>query len=226
MTQIDTSLADLDLRFRCPWTIIVSGPSSSGKTTLVRELLTRRRQLYNKTPGPVHWFYRVLQDSYTEMQAEGIINELHEGMCTMDWIENNISKQENCTIVLDDLTDEINEDTATIFSVGSHHFHVNVILICQNMFTRNPHFRSISINSTGAFIMKFPRDKSSIVNFAKQFAPNRTKDIAKIYAEATKDPHSYIYFDYHQETPEEVRIRSNIFFEGGRPMRIFRLNNL
>jgi adenylate kinase family enzyme len=217
------NLANLDLRFKCPFTLLVAGPSGCGKTTFIYQLLNQSEKLFNKPPGKVFWFYRVDQKIFHWMKSNGTVDEFIQGMVTMDWIKENITEP-NCTIIIDDLSGDITSDTANIFTVGSHHHDVNVILICQNLFTKNPSFRDISINTQGTVMFKFPRDSSSIVNLAKQIAPGRAKDVLQIYKEATKKPFSYIYFDYHQATLDDIRFRSNILWEGGLPIRLYRLN--
>jgi len=213
-------MIDLDLRLKCPFTMLVSGPSSSGKSTFVKEMLIRRRLIYNKHPGRVIWFYNIYQQLYDEMLELGIVDRFEQGMCTMQWIEENVDMA-NTTIVIDDMAMDATEDTANIFSVGSHHHNVNVIFICQNLFTRNRFFRDISLNSTYLVLFKNVRDKLQITSFAKQFAPGKAKEFAKIYFEATKKPHSYLFLDYHQETLEEHRILSNILREDKNPISIY-----
>ena len=219
---VSSSTLNFDLRLKCPFTMLVSGPSNSGKTTFVKNLVTRRRLIYNEAPGKVVWFYNVYQDMYDEMLRLGIVDEFIQGMCTMDWLTDN-SSIKNSTVIIDDMALDANEDTARIFSVGSHHHFTNVIFICQNLFTRNQHFRDISLNSTYLVLFKNVRDKQQITNFAKQFAPGKTKDFAKIYYEATKKPHSYLLLDYHQETDEAHRIISNFLHEDKNPIRLFEL---
>ena len=47
-------------------------------------------------------------------------------MCTMDWLETSLDEP-NCTIIIDDMSLEVDEDTVKKFSVGSHHYNANVI---------------------------------------------------------------------------------------------------
>lgn len=211
-----------DLRLKCPFTMLISGPSNCGKTTFCRQLLRNRKYLYNVKPNRVYWFYKAYQASYDEMLQEGDVDECVEGLPTMNWIADNINSP-NCTIVIDDMALEVNDDTAKIFSVASHHYNLNVLFITQNLFTSSPSFRYISLNTTYNVIFKNPRDKSSITNFAKQFAPGKTKALTGIYNYATRNPHSYLFIDYHQETSEDNRILSNILSENDLPIHIYQI---
>jgi hypothetical protein len=41
-------------------------------------------------------------------------------------------------------------------------------------------------------------------------APNNSKYVVDAYKEATKEPYSYMLFDFHQSTPDMIRVRSNM----------------
>ena len=91
---------------------------------------------------------------YETMKWTGEVEQFIEGMCTMAWISENVDKNENCTIVIDDMALQATADTAQIFTVASHHNRVNVIFICQNIFTKNDHFREMSLNATYLILFK------------------------------------------------------------------------
>ena len=91
----------------------------------------------------------------------------------------------------------------------------------QNLFSKNPVFRDISLNATYNIIFKNPRDSSQISHFARQYAPGKAKMILDVYKKATQKPHTYLLFDNHQEMRDEVRIRSNILQEGGNPVLVW-----
>lgn len=212
-----------DMRLRNPFTMLVAGPSSSGKTTFVAKVAEMRDQLYDQPAGRVYYFYRVWNESFETMN---FVHEFVEGMCTMDWLRENINPEANDTVIIDDMAGEVDADTERIFAMGSHHMKTNVILLCQNLFTRNKHFREISINSKYAVIFKNPRDASTITHFARQFrpGPGNSSKVVRIYKQATKHPHTYLLIDFNQATPEKLRIRSNIFGENEEPMHLYVLD--
>lgn len=208
-----------DFRFVCPFSMLVSGPSNCGKSTFVREVITRQDELYTKPPGRVFYFYRVYQAAFKSLHP--YVTQFVQGICSMEWLEAHADKDGNDTIVMDDLALHVTENTAQLFSVGSHHFNVNLIFVCQNLFTKNIYFREISLNSTYILIFKNPRDASTISHFSKQFRPGSSKTVLAMFKDATKYPFSYLLFDMHQNTPENWRIKSNIFAHNQETMKIY-----
>jgi septin family protein len=65
-----------DIRFKTPFNCIVAGMSYSGKTTWVKNLLTLRDKIFTEQPTRIFLFYKVMQDIYVEMEADGLVHEL------------------------------------------------------------------------------------------------------------------------------------------------------
>lgn len=216
MTSI-TQTEPMDLRLKCPFSMIVCGPSNCGKTTWVVELLRKRKEVFNKESDNVIWFYKVWQDSYE--RNKDIVNHFEQGMCTMEWLETNAKP--NTTIVIDDMASEATDDTAKIFTVGSHHFKVNVIFMTQNLFPKNKSFRDISLNTTYLTLFKNVNDKLQISTFAARYAPGKTKSFMNIYKAITQRPHTYMLLDNHQETDDNCRIMSNYLNESNKPVSLW-----
>jgi hypothetical protein len=210
-----------DIRFKCNFTMLIAGASSSGKSTFVSHLLRNADSLYTETPGPVVYFYKVHQELFDELGKEGVVDQFIQGPPTMEWLADYCGQNENATIIIDDQAIDSSEDTSNIFSVGSHHLKCNVILITQSLFWKNKHARDISLSSTYIVLMKNPRDQLQITNFSKQFQPGASAVIRAIFKEATTRPYSYLIFDMHQKTPESLRMFSNIFNENNLPPVVY-----
>ena len=99
-----TNKQAFELSLKCPFTMLVSGPSGCGKSTFVRELIGPDKDIHSKPLGRVVWFYKTYQEIYETMKWTGEVEQFIEGMCTMAWISENVDKDENCTIVIDDLS--------------------------------------------------------------------------------------------------------------------------
>jgi uridine kinase len=206
-----------DIRFRNPFNLLISGASSSGKTTWVKNLLSLKPKLFTELPAKTFLFYKVMQDIYLEMEETGLVNELinvSENFPSLNEIQEMVHKykdQGGSLLIFDDTMTDLHEDFEQIFCNISHHENASVIFLTQNLFYQNKVFRTMSLNCHYMVLMKNDRDKQQISILAKQFSPNNNAYITKAYAEATKKPYSYLLLDFKPEGPQNLRVRSNIF---------------
>ena len=209
------------IELKCTFTMMVSGPSKSGKTTLVSRIIEHANQLYTEPPNKIFYFFN--QEQPTHKVLHDKVHEFHEGLPTMNFFREIYEKYgKNCTVVIDDQALRTTVETAELFSVGSSRNYVNIIFLTQNLFGRKKEARDISLNCNYVIVFKNPRDPRSMQTFFTQFAPGNAKVLLQIYQEATKEPHSYLFIDLHQETAEKNRLLSNIFAEDGSPAVIYR----
>ena len=103
------------------------------------------------------------------------------------------------------------KELADLFTKGSHHRNLTIIYIVQNLFDKSKSMRTASLNSQFIILLKTPRDKSIIQHLGTQMFPKNTKFLVAAFEDATKIPYGYLLIDLRQDTPEEMRIRSNIF---------------
>mgnify|MGYP000656997377 CR=1 FL=1 len=59
--------------------------------------------------------------------------------------------------------------------------------------------------------MKNPADKLTAMNLAKQMYPQQVNGFMEVFNHATEKPHGYLFIDLDQNTPEDFRLRTNIF---------------
>ena len=87
----------------------------------------------------------------------------------------------------------MDESVANIFTRGSHHRNVSVILLVQNLFHKNKHVRTISLNSHYLVLYKNPRDASQIANLFRQMYLTRWRFAVEAYKNATRElPESHV----------------------------------
>ena len=210
-----------DLRFKTPFTCIVASPSKSGKSTFVSKLLLNANSLFTTPPSGIFYFYNSWSHTFDELKQSGAVTEFIKGVCTREWLEENCSNQSNITIVLDDQAMNLTKEVAELFSVQSHQYCINCILLAQNLFTKNKFFRDASLNASYIILGKNPRDESSIRFLAQQMLPNRSKSLIDAYFLATRRPYTFLLLDFCQTTPEIFRMRSNVFKDNNRPISIY-----
>jgi hypothetical protein len=161
-------------------TLIVAGPSSCGKSTFVIRLLEYREQHCDS-------FCHSENKAPHQLQKISFVNGVPE-----------FENPENVPtmIVLDDvMVSAYSTNVGELFTIGSHHYNISLVLITQNAFHQDPSSRDISLNSKYIVVFKNPRDKTQIVNLARQVYTENISSFHKIYREACKDPHSYLFFD-------------------------------
>lgn len=197
-------------KFKHPFTCMVAGPTSSGKTVFVQSLLKEMDFLIDgiREVPKIVWCYGQWQSSYSQPCGETKV-EYVEGLLA----EESIRTEAPDVMIIDDLMNELGDDKrlADLFTKGSHHLNISLIFIVQNVFHKAKQMRTISLNCHYMVLMKNPRDKSQIFSLARQLYPNKMKFLIEAYEDATKEPFSYIKIDLTPSTPEKYRITSNIF---------------
>lgn len=179
-------------------------------------LLHYRDILFSEKPAKVILFYKKHQEIYNEMMRMKLIDdmiEIDEKMVDEKTFENMVSPYKDkggSLCVFDDLMELIDETNSKIFTKIAHHEKCNVIFLTQSLFVDNKYYRVMSRNTTYMIVMKNPRDVTQIKSLSSQMCSDRNM-LVEAYKEATKRPYSYLLIDFHPETPEHIRLRSDIF---------------
>lgn len=214
-----------DGTFKAPSSWLIAGASSSGKTTKLIEIIKNFKELFvdDTRIQNILYFYKTWQDTFESNFLKNNVREfINEIPSEETIIEKTFyyQKRGGSIVIIDDFMQEINKDIALIFTALTHHKNLVVFFLTQNVFSRTPLFRDISLNSTYIMVFKNPRDGQQISNLARQLKPGNSKFIVQAYREATKQPYTYILFDNHQSTPDILRVRSCIL-PNEKPMTIW-----
>ena len=195
----------MDPRWKHPFTCIVAGPTSCGKTFFVSRFLHHVEEMMNPPPQNIFWFYGEWQEAYASMNLPHV--KFQEGLPRDDFL--NPGKRN--LVVIDDLLSETDARVTKLFTRGSHHKNTSVIYITQNMFDKNRENRTISLNAHYMVLFKSPRDAMQVEHLARQMFPGKTKYMREAFADATSQPFSYLLVDLKPDTPDDLRLRSKIF---------------
>ena len=115
-----------------PSTTLLSGPSNSGKTSLLSKILDNHENLFIGSKIPTILFYNHPQAIYNRWISSGLIAHMHKGippledfksLCTYYTLGNGVS------VIFDDLGSYITKNLAffeEIFVVLSHHMKISV----------------------------------------------------------------------------------------------------
>lgn len=185
--------------------MIVSGPSSAGKSVFVRKLIENSSKLFEKKFEKIIWCNKEQNAMPKNLKNIEYINELPNDF------ENSSGK--SMLIVLDDMMTDSNSSLkiCELFTKHSHHRNLSVILISQNIFHQGRYCRDISLNAKYIVLFKNPRDKTQFNHLARQIYPENAVALQRLYKEITQPAHSYLFIDLTQGINDLLRFHTNIF---------------
>ena len=103
-----------------PFTALISGPTMSGKTktvcTLLREVV--KYDLYSRRAGPIYYFYNMWSRTFYDLVNERIVLKWYRGPPDINWIKENVPKNSNATIVIDDMGKWLDQRIVELFARG------------------------------------------------------------------------------------------------------------
>lgn len=191
----------------------VVGPSGSGKTLFVCKLL-QNSDLFQSRFNKIYWH-------------KGSDNEsgvTHKEFCKLklkiiNGFDKNWSKRlkHNDVIIIDDLFQEANHEAEfnNLFTKIARHVGVTVIFITQNLFHSGNNHRTRNLNVHYLVIFKNPRDQTVVSFIARQAFPSNHSFLVDSFQDATLIPHGYLFIDFTQDCPDDLRVRTDIFNKKG-----------
>jgi hypothetical protein len=199
-----------ELEFKHPFTALVAGSTGSGKTHLVRAILSNYRQTTSikKQRLKVLWAYGQYQALYNQTIASNVDVSYYDGVPT-DAV---LQETRPDIIVCDDLMADISksDQMVDIFTKKSHHMNISIFFIVQNLFFQGKTMRTISLNSQYIILLKSARDKQQIGTLGRQLYPKNSNFFIDVYNDATKEAFGYLLIDLHPSTKDNLRLRTRI----------------
>jgi len=204
-----------DLRFRPGATHLLAGPSGSGKTFTIKEILQNKNEIFHNGHQikNVVVFYASWQSIYTDLQANQLVSRWINKMPTNDEYVQIVEPYKNAggsIVIIDDFMSEIGKDLVDIVTVSARHNNASTFILLQSLFPIARMARQISLNVKYMYIFKNPRENAQFSHLIRQVLPQDNRWMQQAYAEATKNPYSYVMLDMTQECPDKIRFRSSI----------------
>jgi energy-coupling factor transporter ATP-binding protein EcfA2 len=200
-----------DFRLKNGSSMLVCGPTQSGKSTFVNGLL-EHLDIFETKPKNIYWFFGQFNN---ELSTKPYIT--NEGLP-----EHFQNVEPFSIVVLDDLMEEAKNHVGVtnLFTKLVHHKKLFVINISQNFYQQSKDARTRRLNSQYIVLFKNPADVTQVNTLARQMFPSCPKFLSNVYNSVTRRPHGYLFIDLRQETPDEIRIRTNVLPHEF-PMQVF-----
>jgi hypothetical protein len=195
--------------FKHPFTCMIAGPTQSGKTSLITQILFYNQLIINPQPSRIIYCYKTWQSKYDEMRKIWPTIQFEEGLIDMEQLDPN----QNNVVIIDDYMQEGEKSSSILelFTVNSHHKNISVFFLTQNLFSQGKHSRSISLNCHYLIVFNNPRDRMQINVLARQMFPNRVNFFMEAFEDAMETrTHGYIFLDFKQSTETRNRVQTGI----------------
>lgn len=197
--------------FRHPFTCICVGPTMSGKTSYITNLIKNKNKVIKPNVKRVIYSYKKYQPIFDSMPGVEFIQGMHF----------KLDKSVPTLLVIDDQMNECNATLTDLFSVGAHHDNCSVIFVSQVLFLQDKAYRSACQNAMYMILFRFPRCKAQIGHLARQmFTGNKAKRMIEAFEDATAKPFSNLIVDCKPDTPDLLRLRSNVLPGEGIPFGV------
>ena len=195
--------------FSHPFSMIISGPSQSGKTTLVERIIKTKNTMVKPQIAKITWFYGS-ESSITKLRDTYPDIKFCSGLPNINEIEK-FDSDVNRLMIIDDLMCEKDSEGVLVdlFTKSSHHRNISVIFIVHNVFEK--YLRTVNINAKYMIMFKNPRDQSQIRVLGTQMFGSGDNLVKKAYADISKEPHAYLLLNFSQDAKPCERVRTKIF---------------
>ena len=202
------------LVFKFPSTILICGPTFSGKTHFTMRLLENRDVMFTEKIDQIIWCYGIESPQLmTLKQKFPDVLKLHSGLPDLDRLST-LDKSLKRIIVLDDLMNETKGNTvANLFTKGAHHLGFTVIYIVQNVFNQSREMRNIFLNAQYKVLFNNPSDMTQLSILNSRMYPGHPNFLKSVMSAASESGkfHAYIILDLHPRTPSDLRVWTDVF---------------
>jgi len=200
--------------FKHPLSMLVVGPTQSGKTHFVEQMLTTPVMDFPPNKDvQVTWFYNQWQPRYNKLKKRlGRQITFEQGL--PDWSEDlrEINPKIHHLLIFDDLMSQAVDSPilSRLFTQGRHR-NASVILLMQNMFPKGKYNTDISRNAQYLVLFRSPSDRKQMDIMAERiFAKDRPK-FMQVYSKATQVPYGYVLIDNQPCTAPEYQVVTDVF---------------
>ena len=204
------------VKFRHPFTALCVGATMSGKTQYIAKLIAHKNEMIIPSVERVIYSYKKYQPIFDTMKDVQFVQGMNF----------NLDKTVPTLLIVDDQMTDQNEKLAELFTVNCHHDNTSVIFVSQNLFFQDKAYRTACLNAMYLILFRSPRGTSQITHLARQmYTGEKAKAMVRAFEHATQQPYSNFIVDLKPDTPQGLRLRSNVLPDEGLPFTSVHLSH-
>lgn len=218
-----------DVLFRVGARVLLSGASGAGKTQFIMNTIKKRADLFEILPSRI-LFCSHMQSK--DLHAQGLIGDSNFPLIEFigEIPDDDFEFPPYTLLIFDDLlsssdVDSVAEKLLSYFCRRCHHEKLYCFVTVQNLFAASKHFRTLSLNANYLVLFKSHRNLAQIRFLAQQILGGDSKVLSRIYQDAVnKSPYGYLLMDFHPQTTEKLRFKSNVLEENDEPCIVYKID--
>ena len=196
------------IKFIANSNIIVSGATSSGKTSAILRIFKER--LIEPFPENIYYLYGAFQSFMTTWNSDKSNPHIEfiEGL-KLDCIDEFMGSK---ALVINDLSLTQNKELTNHFLRGSHHKQCTTFYINHSIFMNDGNYRILSNNAHYFMIFKNRRNQSQVTRLASQvFKGEESKRITDAYKYSCLQPFSFMLLCFHPKIHDDYTVIGDFF---------------
>lgn len=213
--MLEKEYSIFDARISVPFGMVIAGPTRSGKSSFVYNILLNMNRILSHTIDYIVYFY-----GERSRIVEAIENTFGDRVHTVHGLPTDLNSyiktdEGRGLMIFDDLMVSAvsNEQLVNLTTTKCQHNNVSWMLILQNLFFGGTERITMLRSAHYLCLFKSPLDKTIAHSMASRIMPDDRKTFMAIYERVTEQGNGYLFVDGSQHTPKAARLRSRIFDE-------------
>ena len=216
-------MTDWVRNFSIPSNVLLCGPSGCGKSKFIEKIL-QTPCMWNGSIDNLYYCYGIYTDNVRR------IVETYPAATVIEHIPRNLdqpheifNRNERNVIIFDDLGSETqSSSTFTNFmSRGSHHSNVCMLSLEHHLFSDEKERKKQTNHWHCIILFRNKRSVHQIGTLARQTSIANPQLVQWAYRDATSKPYGYLVMDFRNDTPEEMRLLTNVMCENNEPTWLY-----